>query len=134
MLKPVALVFLLVICSLNSRKLSVFEHICVHLCRVIKNSEIRKITHDLRIGAEDRDRKSLILSGARQVGKTAAVDIFLEDFARYIYLNLGKEEDAEFFSRGWTLVKSHADHQADRDTQAHKYGSHHNSDRQVLLG
>jgi len=63
----------------------------------------RNIINELRIWARDRDRKPLILRGARQVGKTTAVDIFSEDFDRYVYLNLEKEEDAEIFGRGLSV-------------------------------
>lgn len=63
----------------------------------------RNIINELRIWERDRDRKPLILRGARQVGKTTAVDIFSKDFDRYIYLNLEKEEDAEIFGRGLSV-------------------------------
>ena len=60
----------------------------------------RNIINELRIWADEKDRKPLILRGARQVGKTTAVDIFSKDFDQYIYLNLEKSEDAEIFNRG----------------------------------
>ena len=63
----------------------------------------RNIINEFRIWARDRDQKPLILRGARQVGKTTAVDIFSEDFDRYVYLNLEKEEDAEIFGRGLSV-------------------------------
>jgi len=46
----------------------------------------RKIIDELNQWAEEKDRKPLILRGARQVGKTAAIDIFSKEFDRYIYL------------------------------------------------
>ena len=39
----------------------------------------------------------MILRGARQVGKTTAVDIFAREFDNYIYLNLESKEDATIF-------------------------------------
>ncbi|MCD6353578.1 MAG: ATP-binding protein [Proteobacteria bacterium] len=60
----------------------------------------RKIINELRIWANEKDRKPLILRGARQVGKTTAVEIFSKDFDQYIYLNLEKNEDAEIFNYG----------------------------------
>ena len=60
----------------------------------------RNIINELRIWADEKDRKPLILRGARQVGKTTAVEIFSEDFDQYIYLNLEKNEDSEIFNHG----------------------------------
>lgn len=45
------------------------------------------------------ERKPLVLRGARQVGKTTAVNIFSKEFDVYIYLNLEKKEDALLFER-----------------------------------
>jgi len=44
-------------------------------------------------------RKPLVLRGSRQVGKTTVVDIFAENYAQYIYLNLEREKDREIFSK-----------------------------------
>jgi len=44
--------------------------------------------------------KPLVLRGARQVGKTTAVQIFSSSFDRFIALNLEKPEEARLFSRG----------------------------------
>ncbi|MBW2595383.1 MAG: ATP-binding protein, partial [Deltaproteobacteria bacterium] len=63
----------------------------------------RKIINELDRWAEEKDRKPLILRGARQVGKTTAVDIFSKAFDRYIYLNLEKKEDAEIFNKDLPL-------------------------------
>jgi len=60
----------------------------------------RNIINDFRIWADEKDRKPLILRGARQVGKTTAVEIFSKDFDQYIYLNLEKNEDSEIFNHG----------------------------------
>ena len=43
------------------------------------------------------DRKHLVLRGARQVGKTTAVDLFAEEFDNYIYLNLERGRDRNVF-------------------------------------
>jgi hypothetical protein len=58
----------------------------------------RNIVQELRQWAVKKDRKPLILRGARQVGKTTAVDIFSKDFDQYLYLNLEKKEEAEIFN------------------------------------
>jgi predicted AAA+ superfamily ATPase len=63
----------------------------------------RKITGALKQWAGEADRKPLILRGARQVGKTTAVDIFSKDFDFYISLNLEKKEDAELFERDLSI-------------------------------
>lgn len=42
-------------------------------------------------------RKPLVLRGARQVGKTTAVNIFARQFEQYLYLNLEREEDRKYF-------------------------------------
>ncbi|MCD6486993.1 MAG: ATP-binding protein [Syntrophobacterales bacterium] len=63
----------------------------------------RKIINELNQWAEEKDRKPLILRGARQVGKTTAIDIFSKAFDRYIYLNLEKKEDAEIFNNDLPL-------------------------------
>ncbi len=44
----------------------------------------RNIINELRIWADEKDRKPLILRGARQVGKTTAVEIFARGFDQYI--------------------------------------------------
>jgi predicted AAA+ superfamily ATPase len=59
----------------------------------------RDITKELKKWAEKSGRKPLILRGARQVGKTTAVDLFSKYFDQYIYLNLEKEEQREIFER-----------------------------------
>ena len=58
----------------------------------------RTVLTELKKWSEKPDRKPLILRGARQVGKTTAVDIFAQEFNQYIYLNLEKPEDAHFFT------------------------------------
>ena len=63
----------------------------------------RKIIDELKQWASKKDRKPLILRGARQVGKTTAIDIFSKEFDQYIYLNLEKKEDAEIFNNDLPL-------------------------------
>ncbi len=47
-----------------------------------------------------KKRKPLVIRGARQVGKTSAVNLFAEDsFKTYIYINLEQEDDLALFSR-----------------------------------
>ncbi|MBW2367381.1 MAG: ATP-binding protein [Deltaproteobacteria bacterium] len=58
----------------------------------------RNIIHDLKQWANRSDRKPLILRGARQVGKTTAVDMFSKQFENYIYLNLELGKDRNLFS------------------------------------
>ncbi len=53
----------------------------------------RNILQYLQNWKEKKDRKPLILRGARQVGKTTAVHLFAESFEHYIYLNLEKPEE-----------------------------------------
>jgi hypothetical protein len=45
------------------------------------------------------DRKPLILRGARQVGKTTAVELFSAAYDQFISLNLEKPEEAKLFAR-----------------------------------
>ncbi len=61
----------------------------------------RDIIIELGKWAESRNRKPLVLRGARQVGKTTAVRMFSQEFDQYIYLNLEKEEEREIFERGY---------------------------------
>ncbi len=58
----------------------------------------RNIIKELQHWADRDDRKPLILRGARQVGKTTAVEIFSKNFDQYIYLNLEKKEAADVFN------------------------------------
>ena len=57
----------------------------------------RAIIEKLRQWSQSKGRKPLVLRGARQVGKTTAVDIFAREFDNYIYLNLESKEDAAIF-------------------------------------
>ena len=48
----------------------------------------------LRSWAEKKNRKPLVLRGARQVGKTTLVETFAKDFEIFISLNLEEKENA----------------------------------------
>jgi len=52
----------------------------------------------LELWGKDKERKPLILRGARQVGKTTAVEIFSKKFDQYVYLNLETRKDADLFN------------------------------------
>jgi uncharacterized protein len=49
----------------------------------------------LEVWRKKPDRKVLILKGARQTGKTTAVNMFSKRFENYIYLNLELFKDPE---------------------------------------
>ena len=57
----------------------------------------RNIQQRLNAWSERPDRKPLILRGARQVGKTTAVNVFGKNFKQYIYLNLETPDDKALF-------------------------------------
>ncbi len=63
----------------------------------------RNVIGELRRWAVEEERKPLILRGARQVGKTTAVDIFSKDFDAYLSFNLEKKEDAAIFNRDLSI-------------------------------
>jgi len=63
----------------------------------------RKILHHLERWASQKNRKPLILRGARPVGKTTAVDLFSKGFNQYLYLNLEKKEEADLFNRNLSI-------------------------------
>lgn len=60
----------------------------------------REIINRLEQWAGGKNRKPLILRGARQVGKTVAVNLFGERFDQYISLNLELEAEREIFQQG----------------------------------
>lgn len=52
----------------------------------------RKIYNHLLAWKDSRDRKPLILQGARQIGKTYIVNVFAElEYENYIYINFETE-------------------------------------------
>ncbi|MBD3322006.1 MAG: AAA family ATPase [Chitinivibrionales bacterium] len=60
----------------------------------------RTIIHKLKKWAKSPGRKPLLLRGARQVGKTVAVNLFSSSFEQYISLNLERKKDREIFEAG----------------------------------
>lgn len=59
----------------------------------------RTIELDLQRWKDERNRKPLVLRGARQVGKTTVVKEFAKSFPIFLYVNLDLEADRELFSR-----------------------------------
>jgi predicted AAA+ superfamily ATPase len=59
----------------------------------------RAIGAELKAWMETQDRKPLILRGARQVGKTVAVEMFARHFDHFVCLNMDLAADAELFRR-----------------------------------
>ncbi|KKP40060.1 MAG: AAA ATPase [Candidatus Peregrinibacteria bacterium GW2011_GWF2_33_10] len=58
----------------------------------------RKIIRYLTLWKEKKDRKPLIIRGARQIGKTSAVEMFAkENFDNYVYINMEDPDDAMNF-------------------------------------
>lgn len=79
--------------------------LCANLCIVehiffrIKMLNIkRKIYDSLLHWKSNENRKPLLLSGARQMGKTTLVRSFASEFDNYIELNIEKEDDKAIFS------------------------------------
>jgi hypothetical protein len=60
----------------------------------------RSILNEFRAWENAVVRKPLVLRGARQVGKTTAVEIFSKEYDQFIHLNLEKPEETAIFSRG----------------------------------
>jgi len=63
----------------------------------------RSILEDLRVWKKKRNRKPLILRGARQVGKTTAINIFDQDFENYVEINLEKMADNSLFNATFSI-------------------------------
>jgi len=61
----------------------------------------RDILNEFRKWAKKRNRKPLVIRGARQVGKTTAVRMFSSEFDQYISLNLERDEERIFFERNY---------------------------------
>ena len=57
----------------------------------------RSAIDKLILWSKKKDRKPLVLRGARQVGKTTLVELFSKNFEQYIYLNLELIEDKQLF-------------------------------------
>ncbi len=63
----------------------------------------RNIIRELEKWRDNKDRKPLVLRGARQVGKTTAVNLFAKEFNNYIYLNLEHTDDKNIFSQNLSV-------------------------------
>jgi uncharacterized protein len=63
----------------------------------------RDILQELKKWAVTTIRKPLVMRGARQVGKTTAIDMFSKDFDQYIKLNLEKANEREIFEKEYTF-------------------------------
>ena len=63
----------------------------------------RTIVEEIEKWAQRTNRKPLILRGARQVGKTTAVEIFSKQFDQYIYLNLDTNSDLRLFEKNYSI-------------------------------
>lgn len=63
----------------------------------------RTITESMRRWAEMPARKPLVVRGARQVGKTTAVDLLAREFDQYVSLNLERQADSVLFNRGLSV-------------------------------
>lgn len=59
----------------------------------------RDILRELRKWAAKPNRKPLVIRGARQVGKTTAIEMFSKDFDQFISLNLEKSKEREIFEK-----------------------------------
>jgi len=64
----------------------------------------RKIIKEMEKWANQKNRKPLVLRGARQVGKTTAVKIFAKNFDRFIHLNLELDEDLQIFKKNLSIM------------------------------
>ncbi len=66
---------------------------------MFKRTILKELTHWLK----KKNRKPLILRGARQVGKTTAISIFADNFKQYIYLNLEHSDDLRLFEQDYNI-------------------------------
>lgn len=57
----------------------------------------RQLIDDLTEWSKRKNRKPLVLRGARQVGKTTLIDEFSKQYDYYIKLNLEQSADAKAF-------------------------------------
>ncbi|PWG81687.1 ATP-binding protein [Pararcticibacter amylolyticus] len=63
----------------------------------------RSILSELALWSTKSRRKPLVIRGARQVGKTTAVNQFAQQFEQYIYLNLEVQSDRQPFDQFKTI-------------------------------
>lgn len=65
----------------------------------------RKIQANLEKWSKRDDRKPLVLRGARQVGKTTAINQFSKSFDQYLYINLELPDERKPFEEFTTIEK-----------------------------
>jgi predicted AAA+ superfamily ATPase len=65
----------------------------------------RNLVKELENWVKKPDRKPLILRGARQTGKTVAVDLFAEQFTHFISLNLERAADCAVFEKSESIAQ-----------------------------
>jgi uncharacterized protein len=75
------------------------------LYKTAKFVYFRNILVELENWRKSDSRKPLILRGARQVGKTTAINIFGKTYAQFISLNLEKPEEADLFHKGQNIQR-----------------------------
>ena len=63
----------------------------------------RRVLKELEEWRFSKWRKPLIIRGARQVGKTTAINAFGKQFNQYIYLNLENNRDAALFKKEYDI-------------------------------
>ncbi|MCD8387114.1 MAG: AAA family ATPase [Bacteroidales bacterium] len=63
----------------------------------------RDLLQHLQNWKDKEDRKPLVLRGARQVGKSTAVDIFGQSYSNYLKYNLDEDEDRAILERDLSL-------------------------------
>jgi predicted AAA+ superfamily ATPase len=59
----------------------------------------RTVIHELERWVKKKNRKPLVIRGARQVGKTTVVNQFAKQFEQFIYLNLELPADRQPFEK-----------------------------------
>ena len=62
----------------------------------------RTIIKKMKVWADSQGRKPLVLRGARQVGKTTAVEMLAREYANVIKVNLEKRNEADLFAKNLT--------------------------------
>lgn len=65
----------------------------------------RNILKELNIWKSDKRRKPLIIRGARQTGKTVAIELFGKTFSTFISLNLERDSDRNLFEQNNSVQK-----------------------------
>ena len=83
----------------------------------------RTILDQLQTWAASPRRKPLVLRGARQVGKTVAVELFGRSFDTFVSLNLEREADASLFERNLSAKDLYQAILLAKRIRAHETGS-----------